>query len=568
MPGIKSVLHFIDMLGTDSAPDLHTFKTALAYVVKEYHMSRMFFDTSDTSEFTEYERIAIADAPDCAEYGDILHYTFRMEDDCYFSITIYAEKGHSYVDGIVGEIRAISNIAFYNYGRMKFHDMMVHASMTHYLSGLPNSGGFLKRAAQIYADGKLSNYDSYYFNIKSFGSISKRYGSKQGDDMICQYAHALNTFVGKDEIVAHVSEDNFVALIKKSHYSAFVTMLSEIKVSAVKDGTTHEIMLSATIGILHIDKDLDDVSEVISLPALAMNSAKNVLHQTVCHVSDELLYQISEQKRVLERFPGAMRNNEFMVYYQPKVDSRTNTLVGAEALVRWVHRDEMIRPGAFIPVLEREGAISALDLYVLEHACADIREWVDAGIEPVQISVNISRKDLEDHTLPYRIADIIDRFGIDRKYIQIEVTETMDETEHGIMTVFLDMLYEMGISTAIDDFGSGYSSLSTLRNFKINTLKIDRSFINNDVISKSDEIILSDIIHMANALNVEVITEGVERPDQLEFINSVGCYLIQGYYFDRPLPLNTFVKRLKDRVYPSPEEMASREKENTLTDFD
>ncbi len=556
MPGIKSILHFIDILGVDETPDLQVFKQALSEVATDYHMARLFFDESSTADFAEYDRTVIADDPNSAEYGDILHYTFRMEDGLYFAITIYAEQGHAYPDGIAGELRAISNIAFYNYGRIKFHDLVVHASMTHYLTGLPNSGGFLKRVGEIFASGKLSNYDSYYFNIRSFGSISKRYGYKQGDDMICQYAHAVSHFAGNDEIVAHVSEDNFVALIKKSHYSPFITMLSEVSVNAVKDGSTHEIKLSATIGVLHIDKELNDISEVISLPAIAMNSAKNVLHQAVCHVSDELLYQVSEQKRVLERFPGAMRNNEFMVYYQPKVDSRTNTLVGAEALVRWIHKEEMIRPGAFIPVLEREGAISALDLYVLEHACADIREWLDEGIEPVQVSVNISRKDLEDHTLPYRIADIIDRFGIDRKYIQIEVTETMDETEHGIMTVFLDKLYEMGISTAIDDFGSGYSSLSTLRNFKINTLKIDRSFINNDVISKNDEIILSDIIHMANALNVEVITEGVERPDQLEFINKVGCYLIQGYYYDRPLPLTTFIKRLKTRTYPeNPQEI-------------
>jgi diguanylate cyclase (GGDEF)-like protein len=560
MPGIKSILHFIDMLSMDEKPDLPLFKKALAEIATDYHMSRLFFDVSSKADFSEYDRTVIADAPDTAEYGDILHYTFRMEDDCYFAITIYAEKGHAYPDGITGELRAISNIAFYNYGRIKFQELVQHASMTHYLTGLPNSGGFLKRVAEIYDSGKISNYDSYYFNIKSFGSISKRYGSKQGDDMICQYAHAISAFSNKEELVAHVSEDNFVAIIKKSHYSAFITMLSEVAVHAVKDGTEHEIKLSATIGVLHIDKELDDISEVISLPSIAMNSAKNVLHQTVCHVSDELLYQVSEQKRVLERFPGAMRNNEFMVYYQPKVDSRTNTLVGAEALVRWVHKEEMIRPGAFIPVLEREGAISALDLYVLEHACADIREWCDNGITPVPISVNVSRKDLEAHTLPYRIADIIDRYGIERKYIQIEVTETMDETEHGIMTIFLDKLYEMGISTAIDDFGSGYSSLSTLRNFKINTLKIDRSFINNDVISKNDEIILSDIIHMANALNVEVITEGVERPDQLEFINKVGCFLIQGYYYDRPLPLNTFVKRLKSPVY----DMSERENDDLV----
>ena len=322
-----------------------------------------------------------------------------------------------------------------------------------------------------------------------------------------------------------------------------------MNVSARRGEEEIPVRLNSTIGIWHIDKEFKELSEIISLPAIAMNAAKNVLHQPICHVSDDLLFQISEQKRVLESFPSAMRSQEFTVYYQPKVDSRDNTLAGAEALVRWVHQGEVIPPAAFVPVLEREGAIRALDLYVLEHVCMDIKRWINMGIAPVTVSVNISRKDLDDHTLPYQICDIIDKCEIDHKYIQIEITETTDEAEHDIMIEFLNRLSEMGISTAIDDFGSGYSSLSTLRNFKINTLKIDRSFIDNDVFSRNDEIILSDIIHMATMLGVEVITEGVERKDQLDFMNKVGCDLIQGFYYDRPLPVDEFTGRLKIGKY-------------------
>ena len=193
--------------------------------------------------------------------------------------------------------------------------------------------------------------------------------------------------------------------------------------------------------------------------------------------------------------------------------------------------------------------VASLDLYVLKKTCEYIKEWQDNGISPVPISVNFSRRDLGFKDLAKEIMDTIDSYGIDRKYIEIEVTETASEDERVLMTNFLSRLKEGEIATAIDDFGTGYSSLSTLRDFPVSVIKIDRSFINNEELNSSDEIVLRNIVTMANELGIDVVTEGVERPDQTQLLKNIGCHVVQGFLYDNPMPKKDFEKRLQKGVY-------------------
>ena len=315
------------------------------------------------------------------------------------------------------------------------------------------------------------------------------------------------------------------------------------------DYKNEDIEIHSTIGVWDIGSDVVDPGEVISRPSIALNQAKNVLHQNIAYASDNLITRISQEKNVLKDYEEALANGEFLVYYQPKVDSATKKLVGAEALVRWMHDGKLISPGIFIPALEENNQTLSLDLYVLRHVCRDIIRWKLMGYEPVPISVNFSRKDLRDRKLAGKIDETIGKAGLDRSYIEIELTETVDEEEHGILSGFISELNDLDIMTAIDDFGSGYSSLATLREFKVHTLKIDRSFVNGDDFSWKDEIILKDVIHMAKELGMEVLTEGVEREDQLMFVRNAGCSVIQGYYYDKPLAKAEFEDRLQDKTY-------------------
>lgn len=418
---------------------------------------------------------------------------------------------------------------------------------TQYLTGLYNANGYLMAADKLNRMGKLTGYTAFFFNINDFGAINTQFGYKEGDEIIKRYAAKLRGFVQPDECLGHMGEDNFTALIRKGRRDLFVYFISRIDVTGKK--SPEKIFLSATAGIWDIDERVEEVRDVISRPSTALVHAKYIVHQNTAMATMDMISRAEQKRVIMKNFHEALENEEFRIYYQPKVDSKKKLLVGAEGLVRWFHDGKMVSPGAFIPLLEQNGQILFLDYYVLQKACEDIRRWGDAGYTPVPVSVNFSRKDLADTQLADNINNIIEEFGIDKEMIEIEVTETVDDEEHGILADFLNKLYSMNIKTAIDDFGSGYSSLSTLREFQVHTLKIDRSFINTDEFSWRDEIILTDIIRMAKRLGIEVLTEGVEREDQLFFVNNAGCDVIQGYYYDRPLPREEFMERLKNKRF-------------------
>lgn len=417
-------------------------------------------------------------------------------------------------------------------------------------TGLSNASGYLQNVTDLIKKGiSLKDYCAFYFNLKDFGEISRKYGCEKGDEVLWQYASYLRDVIEDDEVLGHLGGDNFMALIKKTNKDRFIRIISDVTIMLDVNDKSEDIQISSTIGIWEIISEVSDPGDVISKPSIALNQARNVLHQNIAYASDSLINRINQQKNVLKDYEEALAKEEFAVFYQPKVDSRTKTLVGAEALVRWIHDDKTVSPGVFIPALEENGQTLALDLYVLRHVCRDIVKWMLMGYDPVPVSVNFSRKDLKDKRLAEKINQIIEESKLDKRYIEVELTETVDEAEHGILSGFIKDLYDKKIMTAIDDFGSGYSALATLREFQIHTLKIDRSFVNGDDFSWKDEIILKDIIHMARELGMEVLIEGVEREDQLFFVNNAGCYVIQGFYFDRPLPKIEFEERLQNKSY-------------------
>ena len=419
-----------------------------------------------------------------------------------------------------------------------------------YMTGILNTTGYLNRVTEMKKRKiNLTDYSAFYFNLKDYVEINKRYGRKKGDEILKQYASSINGFLDNDELIGHLGGDNFTALIKKERKNSFIRFLSEVILMPDLDGKNEDLSIKCTIGVWDIETDPSDPGEIISRPSVALNHAKYVLHQNIAYASDNLIARISQQKTVLKDYDRALEDEEFIVYYQPKVDSNTRKLVGAEALVRWKHDGKLISPGIFIPALEESGQMLPLDFFVLRHVCRDIMRWVLLGYDPVPVSVNFSRKDLKDPKLADKIDEILKNMGIDRSFIEIELTETVDAVEHGVLSGFISDLKNKKIMTAIDDFGSGYSSLATLREFKVHTLKIDRSFVNGDDFSWKDEIILKDVIHMAKELGMEVLTEGIEREDQLMFVKNAGCSVIQGYYYDRPLPKEEFEERLQNKLY-------------------
>ncbi len=478
-------------------------------------------------------------------------YIFRsnMSGDRIVRYHVYLTNGKRWTDEEYHNFSLIMDVLSFHMERYILINVVKESALTQFLTGLPNSGGFLAYVRSKFASGELLKFDSFYFNLKSYGLISRRYGSQEGDQIIKRYAKKLKEFIDDDEIVAHFGGDNFTALIKKERTKKFIKFISAVPVYGVRNGKRDDFTISAVAGIYSIDESMTNPGQTISRAVMACNYAKNVANKPYVFVNKAMSTRIYRQKQIEDRYEEALANDEFRIYLQPKVDTETGRIVGAEALARWFCNGIVLYPTEFIPILEQEGVVAALDMYVLKKTCEFIKEWIDRGITPVQVSVNFSRRDLGNNDLAKEITEMIDSYGIDRKYIEIEVTETSSETEKSLMTDFLSELRASEISTAIDDFGTGYSSLSTLRDFPVSVIKIDRSFINNEELNSSDEIVLRNIVSLANELGIDVVTEGVERPDQTQLLKDVGCHVVQGFLYDNPMPKKDFEKRLQMGVY-------------------
>ena len=242
----------------------------------------------------------------------------------------------------------------------------------------------------------------------------------------------------------------------------------------------------------------------------------------------------------------ALARNELFLVYQPQVDSRTGEVTGLEALLRWNHpQSGIIPPGEFIGIAEGSGLIVPIGEWVLRTACAQARKWQNEGLPPVPIAVNVSAIQFRQQGFSDLIRSVLQETGLDPKYLELELTESLLLSNADVMFSILEELKDMGVMLAIDDFGTGYSSLAYLRQFKVNRLKIARTFIQDVSIDTDDAAITTAIINMAKALNLAVLAEGVENKAQLSFLQSQNCNTIQGFYFSRPVAVDQIDRHLR-----------------------
>ena len=547
----RSFMNFVQILSEEEiTPEISP--SALADVSKEYSLRSV---VAIISNLRESEQAGEADVivplfgpvPENEAPSYLFKHTLAGRKTVTFHI--YTRDNKSWNEEEYQSFAIIVDILMMHTERFLLGKFVKDSALTQYLTGLPNSGGFIAYATRLCESREIMNYDSFFFNLKSFGLISRRYGLTEGDEIMKRYSQKLREFCEPDEMIAHFGGDNYTALIKKERTQKFLDYIASIPVYGMKNGKQEEIKVAAVTGVYAVDESLKEPGQLISRSAMALNYAKNVANKPYVFVNKAMSTRIYRQKQIEDRYEEALANDEFRIYLQPKVDIFTGEIIGAESLARWFCNGVVLYPTEFVPILEQEGMVASLDLYVLKKTCEFILGWMKAGIEPVPVSVNFSRRDLNYKHLAREIVQIIDDAGIKRNLIQIEVTETANEDERILMTNFLKNLKEKGIDTAIDDFGTGYSSLSNLRDFPVTMIKIDRSFICNEAVNDNDEIVLRNIIHMAEDLGIKVLTEGVERQDQVELLKSVGCHYVQGFLYDNPMPEGDFQKRLIKRNY-------------------
>ena len=479
-------------------------------------LEAIFLEMNKTDEASRHINCSCCGYDTCEEMATAIHNGFNHKENCiHYLKDMYVKK----------------------------------AAETDIMTGLPNAAGFRTFVNKIWAEGKLSSYNAFYLNVKSFGLINKKFGKQEADHIIIRFADRLLSYIDEDECAGRLSGDSFIIMVHKEKTDDVLKLTAGVEIRACVNGREEMTTLQAIAGCLDIDDDDMDSEGIIGRCSTALNAARYDKHVPYLFSTPEMHSKAIHQKQILSVFADALEREEFQPYYQPKVNTKTKTLVGAEALVRWERNGEIITPGEFIPILETGNSICVLDFYIFERVCRDIRKWLDEGIEPVRISTNFSRKNLSNPDFSENIRKILDDYDIPKQYIEVEVTETLSEEDNDRLRRFISDMHESKIAMAIDDFGTGYSSLSILRDFSADVLKLDKSFIDGHTGTKRDSVVVSNVAKMANELNMSVITEGVENWEQVKFLKSVNIDMVQGFLFDKPLPKEDFEQRLKIKSY-------------------
>ena len=414
------------------------------------------------------------------------------------------------------------------------------------LTNLPNRTLFGDRLSHalrkiLRTDGKLS---VFYLDLDGFKTINDSLGHMVGDELLVQVAKRLSDVLRDDDTVGRMGGDEFTVLLEDIEGHADVVRLAErvievFRTPFVLDG--QELYITTSIGISVYPGDGQTEELLLRNADIAMYKAKDQGRNNY-HFFTSSLERLAKHRLSLETMlRNAVKNEEFELYYQPVLTLGNGvemaSLSGFEALLRWETKDQgFIGPDTFIPVAESTGMILPLGEWVLNAACRQARVWVDMGFSDIKIAINLSAKQFQQANIFDMILSAIREAGIGFHNVALEITESMVmQNVHGSIEI-LSRLREKGISISMDDFGTGYSSLNYLKTLPIDILKIDRTFVKDVTESKDDRAIASSIITLGHNLDMRIVAEGVETPEQRDFLSEQGCDMVQGYYFGKPLP--------------------------------
>lgn len=412
------------------------------------------------------------------------------------------------------------------------------------------TGGSTLMKFKLDAEIKVNEYhDKSAFimmDLDDFKLVNELFGYDEGDKVLCYIFETIRNNCGKEECLGRGVGDHFYMLLhfdaQKEIEERVLNMTQEIQRCYISNAS--EYILHPVFGIYYVDKYDDDMEDMLNCATLAHNQAKqerDVVYKIYTNILKE---RIVNKKQLSDQIEHACDNHEFVVYYQPKYESRTQKLVGAEALVRWQKPNgQMISPGLFIPLAEESGFVCKLDEYIFKEVCLAQKRWLDKGLEIVPISVNISRRHLDNPEFIYEYKRILDESGVPIQYIQLEITESaMFEKQEEFIEI-MEELHQLGFMILMDDFGTGYSSLMMLKSVPVDVMKLDKSFVDDYDDARGEQIIRC-VMQMAKDLRIGITAEGVETKEQFEFLKDIGCDTIQGYYFARPMPEQEFEERM------------------------
>jgi diguanylate cyclase (GGDEF)-like protein len=452
------------------------------------------------------------------------------------------------------ELLASLNIELAN--AMEHKDSLLdHAVHYDPLTNLPNRLLFLDRLDQelvrAHRDHLLAAV--LMIDLDRFKQINDSIGYQSGDELLKQVAERLTGHLRACDTVARIGGDEFAIVLtemKESHYAGEVAQ--KILDSFAQEPFTFddsEIYLTLSIGISVYPVDGENTAILLNNADAAMYHAKKEGNNHYLYYAEKMNASARQRLKLETELRRALANNEFLLYYQPKLDMENSRIIGMEALLRWQSPERgLVMPGEFIPLLEESGLIIQVGEWALREACRQAREWRSAGFNDVHIAVNLSTLQFRQADFVNKILGILAEYGLDPalQMIELELTESMlmDDIQ-GTIGV-LQKLHEAGIRFSIDDFGTGYSSLSYLKRFPISSLKIDQSFVRDLARNHNDEAIVAAIIALGRSLGLRVIAEGVETEIQLDKLRQQGCHEMQGFLFSRPVSPGAMTELLKN----------------------
>ena len=424
-----------------------------------------------------------------------------------------------------------------------------------HLTGLPNRLVLNDRLTQELARARRddSQLAVFFIDLDRFKNVNDSLGHAAGDELLTQVARIFRNSVRETDLVVRLGGDEFVVVVTDLHLeqnaAAAVGIIAEKILSSLKKTLVvagHAITSTASLGVVVFPSDADNPGDLLKNADAALYHAKSEGRANFQFYSSELNAAALENIALEHELRGAIAKGELMVFYQPKVDL-AGRIVGAEALVRWRHAERgMISPAKFIPLAEQTGLIVDIGDWVLEQTCLWVMSCRDQGLNPVRVSVNLSAIEFKRPELVGKVAEILSRTGVDPRFIELELTESVAIVDAKTCVARMNDLKQMGLTLAMDDFGTGFSSLSYLRELPLDVLKIDQSFVRQLESSNSSQAIIRAILSLANGLGMEVVAEGVENEAQLEFLKQHQCGIFQGFLFSRPVPAEDFLKLLAD----------------------
>lgn len=422
-----------------------------------------------------------------------------------------------------------------------------------YLTGLPTRNAAATAAAQAIVDAQRSARELavIVLNVDRLKPINNSLGHQAGDELLLKLSKRLRAVLGNRHLLARLAGDEFTIIARGLRGARDAEVLVEKILEAVRQPfkiASFHIHTSLTLGISMYPLDGDSFDLLLRRAEMALRCARTERRCSYRFYAFEMSDAEDERLSLENDLRRALEQGLLELHYQPKVDIDTNRIRSAEALLRWRHPTRgLVPPSSFIPIAEETGLIVPLGEWVLRQACRQVRAWLDSGMSPVRIAVNLSAKQFRHVDLVAVVRSAIDEARLQPGHLELELTESaiMEDPEESAAT--LEILSTMGVHISIDDFGTGYSSLSYLRRFPLDKLKIDRSFVRDLMSNPDDAAIVKAIISLAHNLRLRVVAEGVETAEQLNFLRELGCDQYQGYFCSPAVPPATFKTLLQER---------------------